>query len=83
MRIVMMVVTSLLLTAPALASEPVDRSTEIVCKGDRTKSLGSNLAAKKVCRSRAEWAAISANSRRVLQGMSERGLNPTPIPGAR
>ena len=84
MRIAIAVAASLLVTAPALAKDPAaDRQNEVVCKGDRSKSLGSNLTAKKVCRTRAEWAEIAADSRRELQTMSDRRINPTPIPGAR
>ena len=77
-------VASLASPVPAVAADPAaDRRNEVVCKGDRTRSLGSNMTAKKVCRTRAEWAEISAGTRRELQGLSERALNPTPIPNTR
>ena len=84
MRMVLVIVASLGLPVTAVAAEAAaDRRNKVVCKGDRTRSLGSNMTAKKVCRTRAEWAEISAGTRRELQGLSERALNPTPIPGAR
>ena len=84
MNFALAVVASLLLGAPAAAQEPpTNPQDEIVCKSKRVKSLGSNLAAKPVCRTRAEWAEISASTRRELQTASDRAINPTPIPGAR
>ncbi len=84
MKIAIAVAASLLVTTPVVAKDTAaDRQNEVVCKGNRTKSLGSNLSAKKVCRTRAEWAQVAADSRRELQTMSDRRINPTPIPGAR
>lgn len=84
MKIAIAVAASLLVTAPVIAKDSAaDRHNEIVCKGNRTKSLGSNMNAKKVCRTRAEWAELAADSRRDLQTMTDRRINPTPIPGAR
>ncbi len=84
MRIALTVAASLLITAPAVAKDSAaDRGEEIVCKGNRTKALGSNMPAKKVCRTRAEWAEHAASTKRDLQGMQDKSFFPTPIPGAR
>ena len=84
MRMMIAAVVACALATPAFAgAKPAPQPDDVVCKSKRVKSLGSNLAAKRTCLTRAQWAEVSAGARRELQSASERALLPTPIPGAR
>lgn len=67
--------------APIVAAAKPARASEIVCRRDRDRSLGSNMPGPKVCHTRSEWAEIAAATRRTLQTLSDRSISPTPIRG--
>jgi hypothetical protein len=57
------------------ATSSTDGDDEVVCR--RIKDVGSNLKKTKVCMTRAEWAKVTDNSRRVKSD-SENGAVFTP-----
>lgn len=66
--------------APSAAAEGADSDDQkVVCK--RQKTLGSNFAAKRVCRTKAQWKELEQHTQRELRDLSGRANNPTPIPG--
>ena len=71
---------SLCLTSPAVAANDKESEDQkVICK--RQKTLGSNFAAKRVCRTKAEWEEVEEHTKRELRNISDRAYNPTPIPG--
>ena len=62
--------------APAVAtSQAASRANEVICRKEEV--TGSRLGAKKVCRTRAEWADAQLQDRRAL----ERAQTDRPMKG--
>lgn len=64
---------------PAVAAEDSDSDDQkVICK--REKETGSNLAARRVCMTRAQWDELREQTKREMRGIGNRALDPAPIP---
>jgi hypothetical protein len=66
--------------APSAAKkpEPADRDKQVVCRRGNEAALGSHFARPRVCRTRAEWREVEANTDRELREYRDRNTATAP-----
>jgi len=81
---------SLLLTAAAimLAPEAIEvtaakQADPMVCTRRRDRMVGSNMAGKRTCKRKSEWALEARETQRDLQALDGRRIDPAEVPPPR
>jgi hypothetical protein len=73
--------------APAFAAEgdnvAPEKKDRVVCKREQRHELGSHMRAPKVCMKQSDWDELAMRTQRDLRRLQGKGIDPTPIPGAR
>lgn len=72
------VVLAAAVVAAGGASESTKAQDPVVCKKDRSFDTGSHMRRKAVCKLKSEWAFEERESRRELQAIKEKGVQPMP-----
>ena len=79
----LLVIGAALLAPETIEVTGVKQTDPIVCTRSRVHTVGTRLSSSRVCKRKSEWAIEAQDTKRELQAIEGRRINPAPIPEPR